>query len=210
MTHRVTSRPQRCQPIRLCLSLIYSRCQHVFCTKCMFARYSICTVHLTLCIYICLFCDVGKKCSMEVFQEHGRKDSVVCQVCLQTIKNEGSNTSNLLRHLQKRHAVQYATINMNKCKTSSASGKKDISVAADSSTSSQPSITSTFARATPLTPGNQHYEMITNAITHFLCKDNIPFNTVNRPSFQRLLNVLESRYQIPNKTTFYKSKVVKL
>ena len=48
------------------------------CTKRTFARYSIRTVRLTLCVYICLFCDVGKKCSMDVFQKHGRSKGRCC------------------------------------------------------------------------------------------------------------------------------------
>ena len=141
-----------------------------------------------------------------------RRETVraVCQVCSQAIKNKVSNTSNLLRHLQKKHPVQYATINPKKRNTSSCVSREKNIGTADSPASSQPSITSAFARATPLTPGNERHQTITDAITHFLCKDNIPFNTVNRPGFQHLLNVLEPRYQVPNKTTFSRSKAVKL
>ncbi|CAB4038869.1 zinc finger BED domain-containing 1-like, partial [Paramuricea clavata] len=53
------------------------------------------------------------------------RDSAVCQVCSQAIKKRMSNTSNLLRHLPKKHPVQYATINPKKSNTGSCvSGEK--------------------------------------------------------------------------------------
>ena len=36
------------------------------------------------------------------------------------------------------------------------------------------------------------------------------FNAVSKPGFQNLINVLEPRYKIPDKTTFFKNKVIKL
>ena len=133
----------------------------------------------------------------------------ICQVCATTIKNKGGNTSNLLRHLQNKHPVQYSTINPRKRKAGySVTSEKNVEK--NVSSSAQPSISSAFAKATPLMSGSQRHQAITDAITHFLCKDNIPFNTVDRPGFRHLLNVLEPRYEIPNKTTFSKSKVVKL
>ena len=74
----------------------------------------------------------------------------------------------------------------------------------------QPTVKSLFASNAPLTPGNKRHEAITDTITYFLCKDNVPFNAVSRSGFQKLLNVLEPRYKMPNKTTFSKNKVVKL
>ena len=77
----------------------------------------------------------------------------------------------------------------------------------DSPTSSQLSI----KKATLLTPGNQRHEVIItcNAI-NFLCKDNVAFNAVSKAGFQKLLHVLEPRYQIPNTSIFSKIKVIKL
>jgi hypothetical protein len=79
-----------------------------------------------------------------------------------------------------------------------------------SSETQQPTVKSLFASSSPLTPGNKRHEAITDAITYFLCKDNVPFNAVSRPGFQKLLSVLEPRYNVPNKTTFSKNKAVKL
>ncbi len=79
-----------------------------------------------------------------------------------------------------------------------------------SSETQQPTVKSLFTSSSPLTPGNKRHEAITDAITYFLCKDNVPFIAVSRPGFQKLLSVLEPRYNVPNKTTFSKNKAVKL
>ena len=47
-----------------------------------------------------------------------------------------------------------------------------------SSETQQPTVKSLFASSSPLTPGNKRHEAITDAITYFLCKDNVPFNAV--------------------------------
>ena len=79
-----------------------------------------------------------------------------------------------------------------------------------SSEMQQPTVKSLFTSSAPLTPGNKHHEAITDAITYFHCKDNIPFNTVSRPGFKKLLTVLEPRHNVPNKTTFAKNIAVEL
>ena len=51
---------------------------------------------------------------------------------------------------------------------------------------------------------------ITDAMTHFLAKDCVPFNAVERPGFKNLLRVLEPCYEVPAKSTFSRQRVVKL
>lgn len=101
--------------------------------------------------------------------------------------------------------MQYATINPKRKVISQASKETD-----EFASSSQPTIRSAFYKTIPFESSNQRYQTITDAITQFLCKDNVAFNAVSRPGFQKLINVLEPRYKIPSKTTFSKNKVVKL
>ena len=104
--------------------------------------------------------------------------------------------------------MQYATINPKRKVNSQVSKETDETVEFPSS--SQPTIKSAFHKTTPFESSNKRYQAITDAITQFLCKDNVPFNAVSRPGFQNLINVLEPRYKIPSKTTFSNNKVVKL
>ena len=64
-------------------------------------------------------------------------------------------------------------------------------------TPSQPSIMEAMEKQTPLQSSSKRAKEITDAITHFLAKDSIPFNAVERPGFKRLLNVLEPCYEVP-------------
>ena len=70
----------------------------------------------------------------------------------------------------------------------------------------QPTVKSFLANSAPLTPENKPHETITNAITYFLCTDNVPLNTVNKPGFEKLLHVLEPCYKMPNETRFSKKQ----
>ena len=114
----------------------------------------------------------------------------VCQVCMRAVKNKGGNTSNLSMHLRRNHVKEYASINPKRTKTDSPASKKS-GVGTETPVSSQPTIHSAFYRTAPFQPSNPRQQAITDAITHFLCKDNVAFNAVSRPGFQHLLNVLE-------------------
>ena len=95
--------------------------------------------------------------------------------------------------------MQYATMNPQKRKLDQQEQKEaDVTL---ESPLSQPTIKSAFRKATPLEPSNERYQAITDAITHFICKD-VAFNAVSRPGFQHLMNVLKPRYKVPSTTTF--------
>ena len=126
---------------------------------------------------------------------------------MRSVKNKGGNTSNLIQHLRRIHPTQYATMTPPGRKPGASQTTNDSSTV---SSETQPTVKRLFANNVPLTSGNKRHEAITDAITYFLCKDNAPINAVSRPGFQKLLNVLEPRYKVMNKTTFSKNKVVKL
>ena len=65
-------------------------------------------------------------------------------------------------------------------------------------------------KQSPLQSSNRCAKEITDAITHFLAKDSVPFNAVELPGFKNLLCVLEPRYEVPAKSTFLRQRVVKL
>ena len=134
-------------------------------------------------------------------------DTPECRICMWSVKNKGGNTSNLMQHLKRMHPTQYATMTPPGRKAAVSRPTNGSNAALSEM---QPTVKSLFASNAPLTPGNKRHEAITDAITYFLCKDNVPFNAVSRSGFQKLLNVLEPRYKMPNKTMFSKKKVAKL
>ena len=76
--------------------------------------------------------------------------------------------------------------------------------------STQPSFFEAVKKQSPLPSSNKRTKEITDAITHFLAKDSVPFNAVECPGFRHLLHVLEPRYEVPAKLTFSRYRVVKL
>ena len=68
--------------------------------------------------------------------------------------------------------------------------------------STQPSFSEAIEKQSPLPSSNKHVKEITDAITHFLAKDSIPFNAVKCPGFKHLLHILEPRYKVLAKLTF--------
>ena len=109
---------------------------------------------------------------------------------MRSVKNKGGNTSNLIQHLRRIHPTQYATMTPPGRKPGASQTTNDSSTV---SSETQPTVKRLFANNVPLTSGNKRH-----------------INAVSRPGFQKLLNVLEPRYKVMNKTTFSKNKVVKL
>lgn len=133
----------------------------------------------------------------------------ICQLCKRAVKNKGGNTSNLMSHLKTNHIMVYATLNKKK-KQASSSTDSNVDSNVSNVNSSQPTIMAAMEKRAPLQPGQKRAEEITDAITYYLAKDSVPFNAVDRPGFQRLLNVLEPRYQVPAKSTFSRQRMAKL
>ena len=111
-------------------------------------------------------------------------DFVKCKICTSSVKNKGGNTSNLIQHLWRVYLSQYGTMTPSGRKSAQAKDSSPVSSAVEVI---QPTVKSFFASSKPLTPGKNCHESITDAITYFLCKDNVPFNAVSRPAFQKLL-----------------------
>ena len=72
--------------------------------------------------------------------------------------------------LPSNHPLQYVTINQKRqVKSKETSDTAEIPP-------SQPTIKSTFQKAISLEGNNRQYQAITDSITEFLCKENVPFN----------------------------------
>ena len=56
------------------------------------------------------------------------------------------------------------------------------------------------------TRGSQRWKEITESVTHFMVKNMIPFNTVEKPGFHSMVRKLDPRYEVPSRK--YCSKTV--
>ncbi len=97
MTHCLTSSPTTALANEMVFSLIYSSTCEVYKLKFISVAFSSVIRNFET------FAISGKSAVWNFFKiTEEARDSAVCQVCSQAIKNRVSNTSNLLRHLQKK------------------------------------------------------------------------------------------------------------
>ena len=129
--------------------------------------------------------------------------TVYCKLCKKTVVANGGNTTNLFHHLQRNHVLEYEeSQRMRPPQTSS--GKK-IAVSA-----SQTSLTQAFSRGSPYNKKNQRWNEVTNAVTVYLCKDMVSFQTVDRKGFKDMVKALDPRYMLPAGTHFSHIEMPKL
>ena len=128
--------------------------------------------------------DVRKKCSVELFQKHGRS-----VVWLQL--------PNLYAGCQKQGKQYVKPVQAPANKSSSPIRHQSKSLRQNTD------ILAAFPSRVCLIELNAAYSRKP------MPPSNIAFNAVNKPGFQQLLNIVEPQYQIPSKTTFSKNKVVK-
>ena len=59
-------------------------------------------------------------------------------------------------------------------------------------------------------PNSKNAKDLTAAITYYISKDMLPFRTVERPGFLKLMKVAVPHYRVPSRTFFSKSEIPKL
>ena len=96
------------------------------------------------------------------------EETPVCRECGRTVATKGSNTSNLLSHLENSHATIYSRIKGNiggaaAAKRSQLSGSAGLQILAGS-----------FAKVTPYARNSKKWEKLTGAVTFCLAKDVMP------------------------------------
>ena len=66
----------------------------------------------------------------------------------------------------------------------------------------QPSICGAFAKCTKYKKDSVRWSACTDAVTKYMCKEMVSFNTVEKKSFKELLATLDSQYDVPGRTYF--------
>ena len=125
------------------------------------------------------------------------KDSIICRICRKSILARGGNTSNLSSHLRNHHPKEYAAV------TKAKESKKKLPTERFYKTK-QATLLATIERKQPYPTSSKRAQEITNALSQFIAKEMMPFNIVERPGFQRLLQKLDDRYEIPSRKYFTK------
>ncbi|XP_073470760.1 zinc finger BED domain-containing protein 4-like [Aquarana catesbeiana] len=111
-----------------------------------------------------------------------------CKLCSAKLSRGGTkissyNTSNLIKHLKLKHKSEHG----------------EFTAIGSSSSTQQPTLQQTFARREKLSRDNPRAVQITEALTQFIILDDQPLSIVENMGFQRFLNVLEPKYDIPSR-----------
>ncbi|XP_005093008.1 zinc finger BED domain-containing protein 4-like [Aplysia californica] len=133
----------------------------------------------------------------------------VCDVCKCELAYSGRSTTNLLRHLRKKHPLHIAQFE----EVSESSSTTSVPAAASSSTtqssaptagpsrSTQPTLFDTIERVTKYKPGSDRKKELDNCVLDLVTVDLQPLSVVENTGFRRLVNKLDPRYDIVSRKT---------
>ena len=118
----------------------------------------------------------------------------VCRFCRASVSAKSGNTSNLLSHLRYKHPQQYAEI---KSGSSSKAGAK----------STQQSIQQSFEMGQPYERNGKKWQQLTDSVMYAIAKDSMPFTTIEKPGFLKMLHTFDPRYVPPGRKYISKTAV---
>jgi len=121
------------------------------------------------------------------------ENTAVCRLCQKPVLAWGGNTSNLSSHLRNHHTKEYAAVTKAKESKKKKPGE---------SSNKQVTLPVAIERMQPYPSSSKRAQEITNALSHSIVKEMMPFNIVERPGFRKLLNKLNDRYNIPSRKYF--------
>ncbi|XDV47123.1 hypothetical protein PO909_016829, partial [Leuciscus waleckii] len=74
----------------------------------------------------------------------------------------------------------------------------------------QQSIISSFSHAVPYDKKTKRHEDITKAVAYFIAKDMLPISVVENEGFKKLIRVLDSRYELPDRKHFSQTAIPRM
>ncbi|KAK6167190.1 hypothetical protein SNE40_021283 [Patella caerulea] len=147
------------------------------------------------------------------------QNKVLCRSCKRNVAAKNGNTSNLYAHLKVNHPIHYSQlqqkIRTNPKKTTNATSgnktpQKNMCKGAGSDSNSTTSIQSnvqnthqsSILSSMTYEKTSKRWVTLTNAITQCLAKDTLPFYTVEKSGFIKMLKTFDSRYNLPGRKYF--------
>ena len=120
------------------------------------------------------------------------KKKIVCRLCKVTIAYSG-NTSNLTYHLRRVHPREHGELAEDR-------GGGDKPESSGDTKMKQLTLSGTIARAAPFHRDSVKHQQLVDATADFVCQSLLPLSVVDKPSFRRLLEIAEPRFQLPHRT----------
>lgn len=134
--------------------------------------------------------------------EDTEQKDIRCKICKESVKASDGNTTNLFNHLKRRHPKQYAE--------SLAAKAKKATATPPAAAPKQQSLTDAFSKLSPYDRGSKRWNNVTEAITFHLAKDLRPLQTVEGIGFNKMIKVLDPRYELPSRKFFSQSAIPRM
>lgn len=112
--------------------------------------------------------------------------SIFCKCCWAKFVGAGSNMSNLIHHISRKHVFEYQ-----ECRSASSTSAGNVGSGTTKEKMSRMSLKDTFARGTD--ERNKWWMDIINAISIHLAKDMVPLCTVQDDAFKWMIKTLDPR-----------------
>lgn len=134
------------------------------------------------------------------------KETAICRTCFRKVATKNGNTSNLLAHLRTSHATLFSEVKTamkeSQPSTSSSSSRKR--------TSDQLTLVESIERVQKYERKGKKWKELTDAVMFYLAKDCLPLYTVEKPGFRKLVETLDSRYELPSRSYFSRTALPEL
>ena len=111
----------------------------------------------------------------------------VCKLCEKSVPAKGSNTSNLLKHLESSHPEAYSEVH-------TATRVKDMK---------EPTIKETINSSKPYNANSPQAQELNRAVASFITNEMQPYQIVEKPGFKKMVSKLHPKY-----STSYQHKVL--
>ena len=119
------------------------------------------------------------------------KDVATCRTCYRVVPAKNSNTSNLFSHLHHYHPKLYREA------MDAKSSKSPSQPRVEHTSTQQQTLQESMEKSQKYDRKGKKWNELTSAVTYFIAKDSLPVHTVEKPG---LLNVMDSRYEVPSHT----------
>lgn len=136
------------------------------------------------------------------------KNEASCKTCSKRFKTPTGTTTCLKTHLKNAHLKQYNDFNNKKEEQEALKNPNPASTSAKACPTN--TIQDAFEKGKMLASNSPRAKQITRKIGLMICKDYQPYSIVEDEGFRDLINELEPRYQIPDRTHFSRTVVPNL
>ena len=127
-------------------------------------------------------------------------EQVFCKICNRGIMAKNGNTSNLMAYLCNNHKCAFSQI---RTSPRPSTNKKQ----ATTHDQQQPTIDSSFLHSQPYSHNSKKCKVLTNSITRFIVKDELPIYSVQKKGFKQMIAKFDSRHQIPDPFYFSRTAI---